>query len=90
MQFYTKIQNQRNDIFYSKEIQREYLIKWYEKSKWYAEELGGEAKKYSLLHKLNVRSATNESIKEYINSIQYFIKNQKDFEVNDIRKYLAG
>ena len=82
--------NQRNDIFYSKEIQREYLIKWYEKSKWYAEELGREAKKYSLLHKLDIKKATNELIKEYITSIQYFIKNQENFEINDIRKYLVG
>ena len=75
VQFYTKMWNQKNDIFHSKEIQWEYLIKWYEKSKWYAEELGGEVKKYSLWYKLDIKKAINESIKEYIKLIQYFIKN---------------
>ena len=53
------------------------------------EEIGGKAKKYSITHKLDIKRATNESIKEYIKSIQYFIKNQKNFKNNDIRKYLV-
>ena len=60
----------------------------YEKSKEYIIEQGGKVKKFVELHKLNTETAMYAYIKDWIRNVQYFIKNQKNFVENDIRKYI--
>ena len=56
--FYNQCWKYRKNIFYLKEVQNEYLDKWYIKTEKYAEIVGGEAKKYKDIHKINLETIT--------------------------------
>ena len=56
IEFYISSQKNRNEIFYLKERQYEFLIKWYQKIKAHAEKLGGEALKFVAEYKIDERN----------------------------------
>jgi len=53
-------------------------------------EIGGEAKKYIEAHNINIESTTKNYLQNWINNVQFFIKNQSDFKEEDIRKFLVA
>ena len=77
----------RNTIFYLKKRKHEFLIKWYQKTKAYVERLGGEVLKFVTEYKIDERNSKDQYIRDLIKKIQYNIKNQEEFQENNIRKY---
>ena len=66
VQFYHACWLERNEIFHSKEKQKEYVLKWHKKTKYYVELIGGEAKKYTKTNKVNTETASIAYIKDWI------------------------
>ena len=64
--FYNKCWLERNTILYSKEMQHEFLIKWYNKTKTYGKSIRGEAVKFIDTHKIDTNKDSNRTIKEWI------------------------
>ena len=87
IEFYNSKWKQRNEIYHSREKQHEFLLKWYRKTKVYAELIGGEAKKFIDKYEIDEKNTHPKQIKNWILKTQYYIKNQKEFKTNDIRKY---
>ena len=56
--FYNQYQKYQKNIFHSKKVQNEYLNKWCIKTEKYTEIVGGEAKKYKDIHKINLEIIT--------------------------------
>ena len=87
MMFYNKCQLQRNKILYSKDIQYDFMIKQYKKTKQYRESIEEEALKFIDQHKIDETKDFNQIIKEWIRKVQYYIKNQEKFYKCNIRKF---
>ena len=73
--FYNKCWLQRNEILHSKDIQHDFITKWYKKTKWYGESIGGEALKFIDQYKIDETKDSNRTIKEQIRKVQYYVKN---------------
>ena len=65
-----------------------FLQKWFSKIKTYVESIDREAYKFTEAHKIDKNKDLNKVIKEQIYKVQYYIKNQKNFNKCNIRKYL--
>ena len=56
----------------------------------FAKESGGEALKYIEAYPLNLNNTTKTYMRNWVNNVQYFIKNQKNFAEVDIRRFLVA
>ena len=62
--FYNKQWKTRNKILYSTEVQHDYLIKWYKKTKSHREGIGREALKFIEKYEIDESRDSNRMIKE--------------------------
>ena len=51
--------------------------------------MGGEAKKFIDEYEIDEKHTHPKQIKDWIVQVQYYIKNQKEFKMNDNRKYFT-
>ena len=80
---------ERCNIYHSKEKQLDYLQKWCQTTIDYVNEVGGEAKQYIEVYKLDIKRANKEYMKYWVKNVQYFLINQDEFEEVDIRWFLV-
>ena len=88
--FYNTCWKERNKVFHSKEIQTKFLNKQCVKTEKYAKIIGGEAKKYKDMYKIDLEKASVQYKKDWIRNVQYFIANQDEFKKGDMQKFLLG
>jgi len=78
----------RNKLYHAPAKQLQVAKKWSERIREYAIKVGGEVKKFVERNTLKQKTTNVPYIRDQCKTVQYYIKNQKEIEVHDIRKYL--
>ena len=86
---YNECWRSRNTIYYSKEVQIKVLAEWSLNMREFAMQLRGNARRYVEAYPLQLNQSNIRYIKDWIKNIQHAFKYKKEFDVDDIRKFMS-